>query len=237
MSKSNSIYIVYQTTNLVNQKIYIGVHKQKFHFPVLFDGYLGSGKLLRQSIKKYGINSFKRETLFVFDNRESAYLKEKKIVNEEFVKQKNTYNMGRGGVGGCVIKHTKEARKKISDAGKNRIWSEETRKKISNASKGRIISEEQKEAISKRFKGKKQDKDFIIRRTKSFKGRNITWSDKISKAHLNVPKSEEHKKSLSLSKKGKKKMHNKKLKINKFIFPSEIQVLLDQGWEKGFIKF
>lgn len=32
-------YIVYQTTCLVNNKIYIGVHKT--HTPDKFDGYLG----------------------------------------------------------------------------------------------------------------------------------------------------------------------------------------------------
>ena len=34
-------YIVYETTNLVNNKIYIGVHKTTD--PDKFDGYLGNG--------------------------------------------------------------------------------------------------------------------------------------------------------------------------------------------------
>ena len=34
-------YIVYLTTNLVNRKIYVGVHKTEN--PEIFDGYLGNG--------------------------------------------------------------------------------------------------------------------------------------------------------------------------------------------------
>ena len=36
-------YIVYMTINLVNNKIYIGVHKTNLEF---FDGYLGNGVYL-----------------------------------------------------------------------------------------------------------------------------------------------------------------------------------------------
>lgn len=52
-------YIVYKTTNLVNQKIYIGQHSTEN----LNDGYLGSGVLLQKAIKKYGRQNFIRETL------------------------------------------------------------------------------------------------------------------------------------------------------------------------------
>ena len=34
-------YIVYQTTNLINNKIYVGVHQTSD--PDSFDGYLGNG--------------------------------------------------------------------------------------------------------------------------------------------------------------------------------------------------
>ena len=34
-------YIVYQTINVVNNKVYIGVHKTET--PYIFDGYLGCG--------------------------------------------------------------------------------------------------------------------------------------------------------------------------------------------------
>jgi len=117
MSESKHIYIVYKTTNLVNQKIYIGVHKQKFFFPILFDGYLGSGKDLKKAIKKYGEENFIRETLFVFYNKKEAFAKEAELVNEAFVKRKDTYNLCTGGRGDAW----KAAKGKVSvkdDSGK-----------------------------------------------------------------------------------------------------------------------
>jgi hypothetical protein len=40
------IYTVYQTTNLINNKIYVGIHKTK---NINYD-YMGSGKLLKSAI-------------------------------------------------------------------------------------------------------------------------------------------------------------------------------------------
>lgn len=53
-------HIVYLTTNLVNNKIYIGVHSTYD----LNDDYLGSGFALKKAINKYGKEKFKREILF-----------------------------------------------------------------------------------------------------------------------------------------------------------------------------
>lgn len=89
-------YIIYKTTNLVNQKVYIGKHQTQD----LNDNYYGSGKHLTRAIKKYGLANFKKEILFVFDNEEEMNLKEKELVTEEFCKLRNTYNLCPGGQGG-----------------------------------------------------------------------------------------------------------------------------------------
>ena len=62
-------HIIYKTTNLINGKIYVGMHSTDN----LNDGYLGSGWILKQAIKKYGKENFKREVLLVLSNRKLLY--------------------------------------------------------------------------------------------------------------------------------------------------------------------
>lgn len=87
---------IYQITNLTNNKIYIGVHKTDN----INDGYMGSGKIITQAIKKYGINNFKKEILEYFDTYELALAKEQNIVTDEFLLRNDVYNLRRGGTGG-----------------------------------------------------------------------------------------------------------------------------------------
>jgi hypothetical protein len=89
-------YTVYKITNNVNGKIYIGKHQTKN----LEDGYMGSGKLIRQAIKKYGIENFVKEYLFVYDNELDMNNKEAEIVTESFCLLTDNYNLCRGGAGG-----------------------------------------------------------------------------------------------------------------------------------------
>lgn len=89
-------YTVYKTINLVNDKFYIGKHQTEDPY----DAYLGSGKLLSHAIKKYGIENFKKEVLFVFDSEEEMNLKEKELVTEEFCLREDVYNLNVGGEGG-----------------------------------------------------------------------------------------------------------------------------------------
>lgn len=101
-------YIVYKTTNLVNNKIYIGVHKTEN--PDIFDGYLGNSIdrptnyfikhpvcVFHFAVRKYGYNNFSREILFTFDKLEDALNKEAEIVNIDFITKKDNYNTAIGG--------------------------------------------------------------------------------------------------------------------------------------------
>lgn len=105
-------YIVYCTTCKVNGKIYIGVHKTEN--PEIFDGYIGNGLYIgwtiknphtafQNAIKKYGYSQFYRATLHVYDTANEAYDKEAEIVNLDFVKRRDNYNISLGGTfSGCV---------------------------------------------------------------------------------------------------------------------------------------
>lgn len=101
-------YIVYLTTNKINNKIYIGVHKTED--PNVFDGYIGCGAYinkpssynkgkthLHNAILKYGTSAFHRITLRVFDSLEDALDLESWLVTKDFVKRSDTYNMTVGG--------------------------------------------------------------------------------------------------------------------------------------------
>ena len=114
MEEKNWKYIVYETTNLVNNKIYIGLHKTIN--PDVFDGYLGNGVIATQpytyehaktafqyAVKKYGPKNFRRKVLAIFDNIEEASNLEEELVNEKFLERSDVYNMVLGGLGGYFI--------------------------------------------------------------------------------------------------------------------------------------
>lgn len=108
----NINYIVYKTTNKINGKVYVGVHKMDLDNP---DSYIGHGvtkKDKKKSVKvgfpaavrKYGYNNFIREILFVYPDTYNgfleAYKKEAEIVTEDWVKSNDNYNLTIGGRGG-----------------------------------------------------------------------------------------------------------------------------------------
>lgn len=109
---------IYKTTNLINGKFYWGVHNSIDEN----DGYFGSGVTVTNAIKKYGKENFKRETKLLYETAKEAYEDEAFIVNEDMVKNKNSYNMckgGRGGNGGDTLsKHPNrtEICRKMSEA-------------------------------------------------------------------------------------------------------------------------
>lgn len=107
-------YYVYQITNLINGKIYVGKHKSSK--PPLENEYYGSGKQISAAIKKYGKENFKKEVLHFCSSLEEMSNREAEIVTEDFVKRKDTYNMHKGGPGGWdhyngTKKHKQTSRK------------------------------------------------------------------------------------------------------------------------------
>jgi len=89
-------FTVYRTTNKINGRFYVGVHRTENPE----DEYLGSGTLLAKAIQKHGRSSFAKDVLFIFDNAEEMEAKEAEIVTVDFVNNPRTYNLVPGGYQG-----------------------------------------------------------------------------------------------------------------------------------------
>lgn len=124
------IYEIYKITNKLNGKYYIGFHKRRDN-EHLYD-YMGSGKLIRYAIKKYGKENFEKEILFEYDNERDALNKERELVDVSFIMDENTYNLSIGG-SACILygEHNPMYGKRLSEeAEKKKV--ESFRKTISN---------------------------------------------------------------------------------------------------------
>jgi hypothetical protein len=148
-------YTIYKTTNLVNGKFYIGKHQTKN----LDDGYIGSGKLLRRAVKKYGIDNFHKEILekiLVVPDPELNYnlcpggkggfgFLNKTGLNNEGKDQKSIGQKISKALKGKSFPHLSERMKERHKAGlvrydtfTGRKHSEETKRKISEARKKKL---------------------------------------------------------------------------------------------------
>ena len=164
-------YTIYKITNNINNKFYIGMHQTK----KLDDGYMGSGKLIKTAIKKYGIENFTKEILHIFDNEEDMKNKEKQLV----VLSEMSYNLCEGGKGGfgylnrsgkslrTGMKHSEESKKKMGHPGrisptKGKKWNDEQKANhsiiMSNALTGTTKSEEHKRKIAESVKRKHEQR-------------------------------------------------------------------------------
>ncbi len=122
-------YYLYEIKNLINNKIYIGAHKTN----KMDDNYFGSGVVLKNAIKKYGISHFEKTVLETFDTEEMMFQREKEIINDTFLDRDDVYNLRCGGHGGFTA---------INKAGLNRQYgkrSEEFSRKNSERCKQQVL--------------------------------------------------------------------------------------------------
>lgn len=140
MSGSNftiMYYFIYKTTNLINNKIYIGKHKTDN----IEDNYFGSGKLLKRAIQKYGLENFKFEILLFLQNQSELDLAERYIVDKEFCDRSDTYNLSIGGPNPILFGENNGFFKKTHTA--------EFKLKMSKLHKNTHLDKNHKDAISK----------------------------------------------------------------------------------------
>ena len=128
--------VIYKTTNLINNKIYVG--RDKHNNPK----YYGSGTLLKRAIKKYGKESFIKE--IICEESNLILLNELEVYWIETMKSTNPligYNLQKGGQGGDWDSLTEEQKnhikKRISESNKNRKFSKVTLEKKSKSMIGK----------------------------------------------------------------------------------------------------
>ena len=109
--KQKKYHFIYKTTNLINNKFYVGMHSTDN----LEDGYFGSGKILQYSVNKHGIENHQVEILEFLSSREELKKREAEVVNEELLADPLCMNLKFGGEGGGKF-WNEEHRKAFMDA-------------------------------------------------------------------------------------------------------------------------
>lgn len=93
--KEKTIHYIYKTVCLISNRYYIGLHSTNN----LGDGYMGSGKRLKYSIRKHGKDNHVKEILEYCNNREELVLREIDIVTKELIGDEKCMNLVLGGGG------------------------------------------------------------------------------------------------------------------------------------------
>ena len=96
------IHYLYKTTCIITSRWYIGLHSTNN----MDDGYMGSGKRLRYSIRKYGVDNHIKEILEFFETRELLVEAEIKAITADMITDTDCMNIVDGG-GGFTSEYAK----------------------------------------------------------------------------------------------------------------------------------
>lgn len=152
------MYSIYVITNTINGKRYVGYSTKVIER--LYDHRrLRGSKLLSAAIKKYGIQNFVVDIVEEgINDQEGLGIREPYWISH----LNPEYNMTGGGEGILNYRHSEEARKKISEASSNQIWTEERKRNIGNSIRGKRrppVSEETRKRLSETQKNRKHSKE------------------------------------------------------------------------------
>lgn len=151
---NKKLFYTYKTVNLINGDYYYGKHVQNAG---KIDNYLGSGKILKLAILKYGRENFKKEIIEFYDSIEDLAKGEKDLILDEHINDPKCYNLKYGGEGGTPYgqnhpmsgrKHSAESKKKMSESKIGVKHPEWRNKQKSEYTKGRKHSDESKKKMS-----------------------------------------------------------------------------------------
>jgi len=126
---------IYKIINLLNNKIYIGKDTKNWK------NYFGSGIIIKNAIKKYGRENFKKEILEECKTKDELCDREIFWINKLNSIVPNGYNLTCGGDGGNTAlidnPNEKEIRHRMSKAQKLRFENKKEREKISKSVSGK----------------------------------------------------------------------------------------------------
>lgn len=223
-------WCIYQITNKVNGKRYIGQHHYEDESNPM-GKYKGSGVLIRKAYEKYGHENFITEILYKrILSKDTANAMEIYAIE----KYKPEYNLTKGGTGGDTsrlkkpYKHSEATREKLRLAWirrkekglvpKGHPLSEEARRKISERQRGQKRgphSEETKRKISEANKGRVKTEEWKRKISETLKAKGGTRSS-WKKGNIPWAKgrkfSEEHRRKISEAR--KKYFERKRLELN-----------------------
>lgn len=121
-------HYVYEITNLINGKKYIG--KRSCKCKVEDDKYMGSGKLLKKAFEKYGKENFRKDIIAICGTEQDAYEQEYILISVYKADEKaEFYNLSDGGKG-FTSKQSKmlwrdERIRKIKSKQSKELWNDE----------------------------------------------------------------------------------------------------------------
>jgi hypothetical protein len=209
-------YTIYQTTCLTSGWIYIGKHQTKD----LNDKYIGSGKLLHEAIKHFGLENFSKEILHVFQTEEEMNAKEAELVTEDFCSQPGNFNLCPGGKGGWGYINQNPQLKNCHN--------QETYIKISNTLRGR-----KNPSLSDRNKILHSN-GTLKAPIDGFKGKKHSLESRIKIAE--TMRERDHQKGKNNSQFGTKRIKNIELMQFSRVQKEHLDHWLSNGWELGGFK-
>jgi len=140
-------HYIYKITRF-DGKYYIGLHTTND----LNDGYFGSGKYIKSSIKHHGLDKHLKEILEFLPNQQKLKDREKEIVNEECIADPLCMNLKVGGEGGWdYVNSDPVIRKKNTDAIRLTMSKESSKIKcgIAGAKGAEIVNSDRTPAMKK----------------------------------------------------------------------------------------
>ena len=213
-AKRRKYHYIYRTTCKVTGKYYIGMHSTDD----LNDGYVGSGKRLRYSIGKHGIENHVFEIIEHYFTREWLREREAELVCAETLTDPMCMNLKLGGDGGW--EHIHKVRSKDEYARICQIAGRASADYFRSNPERHKIRQAKSAASQKGRPG-----------IKSFAGKNHTQAtkDKMSFSHAANGKSIGE----GNSQYGTCWIHNVEIKSSKKIRKDELSAYLQNGWAAG----